>query len=61
MATSRTSSHAAKRKVARVMREFSQGTLVHGSTGKPVPPHRPDIARAIALSEARKIQKPPAR
>lgn len=43
-----------RNKIGKVMREFKEGTLTHGGTGKPVPRGRPDIARAIALSEARK-------
>ena len=41
-----------QRKVAKVMREFHAGTLHHGGTGRIVPKSRPDIAKAIAMSEA---------
>ena len=41
-----------KRKFKKVMREFESGTLRHGSTGAVV--HRPDVAAAIAYSEAKR-------
>lgn len=43
-----------KDKVAVVMKEWKQGKLKHGSTGKVVPKHRKDIALAIAMSEKKR-------
>ena len=40
------------KKVHKVMKEFKEGKLKHGGTGKKVPKNRPDIAKAIAMSEA---------
>lgn len=40
------------KKAAKVMREFHKGDLHMGKTGKKVPSNRPDIAKAIAMSEA---------
>ena len=48
-----TYSKKAKEKIGDVMEEHAAGTLKHGGTGKPVPKNRPDIAKAIALSQAR--------
>lgn len=44
----------AQKKIAKVMEEHHEGMLRMGKTGKVVPKNRPDIARAIALSEARR-------
>lgn len=44
----------AQKKIEQVMEEHHEGTLRMGKTGKVVPKNRPDIARAIALSEARR-------
>ena len=41
-----------QKKVSYVMREFSKGKLHMGKTGKVVPKNRPDIAKAVAMSEA---------
>jgi hypothetical protein len=38
-------------KIPVVMKEFARGTL-HSGSGKIVPKSRPDIAKAIAMSEA---------
>ena len=46
--------HEGRSKIATVMGEFKRGTLHAGKTGKIVPSGRPDIAKAIALSEARR-------
>jgi len=40
-----------------VMHEFRAGKLRMGKTKKLVPKNRPDIAKAIALSEARRHMK----
>lgn len=45
-----------QRKAGEVMREFYHQKLHHGRTGKLVPRNRPDIAKAIAMSEGRKAQ-----
>lgn len=50
-------SPTARKKVAKVMQEFHKGDLKHAGTGKSVPKNRPDIARAIALSEGQRAQK----
>lgn len=44
-----------KKKVGTVMREFKEGTLHSGKSGKVV--KNPKQAIAIALSEARKVKK----
>jgi len=44
-----------KKKVGTVMREFKEGTLHSGKSGKVV--KNPKQAVAIALSEARKVKK----
>lgn len=44
-----------KKKVGAVMREFKEGTLHSGKSGKVV--KNPKQAIAIALSEARKVKK----
>lgn len=47
-----------KRKKALVMKEWQKGELHMGRSKKMVPRHRPDMAYAIANSEARKaVQK----
>lgn len=43
---------AKRAKAAKVMREFHRGELHHGTSGEIVPHDRPDIAKAIAMSEA---------
>jgi hypothetical protein len=45
-----------KEKASTVMREFYRGTLYSGS-GHKVPPDRPDIAKAIAMSESGQSRK----
>jgi hypothetical protein len=44
-------------KAKTVMKEFGAGTLHHGGTGKVVPKGRVDIARAIAASEQRRVNR----
>lgn len=43
-----------QRKAGEVMKEFYHRELHHGRSGKLVPRNRPDIAKAIAMSEGRK-------
>lgn len=46
-----------REKVATVMREGYAGNLHMGKTGKKVPKDRPDIMKAIAMSEGRRVAK----
>lgn len=43
-------------KARKTMREFSKGTLRHGSKGGPVV-RDPQVAKAIAMSQARKVSR----
>jgi len=44
-------------KVSRVMREGARGALHMGRTGRTVPRNRPDIMRAIGMSEGRRAER----
>ena len=44
-----------RKKASKVMKEYHAGTLYHGGSGKVVT--RPDVAKAIAMSEGRAAEK----